>query len=107
MVEYELPMGLLHPTKQLMRRQSREQAVEEVVSIIEAEMALYKNRVEAECTRSGREARKNSDAWKTFHLTKPLVRPAGSRFQELFPWIKEVVWETFTTEEMLAAIEKP
>lgn len=105
-VEYELAMELLHPTKQLKRCRSRRKAVEEVLTIIEAEMALCKKRVEEQYAMWGRKAIKASPIWKDYHLNKPLTRPAESRFQEFFPWIKEVVWETFSMEEILASRAK-
>jgi hypothetical protein len=104
MVEYELPMGLLHPTRNLAKRSTREKAVKEVMSIIEAEMAHNKRVVERMYTKWGRKAsEKNSCEWKAFRLKKPLVRPAASCFEEFFQWTADVVTQTFDAAETMRA----
>jgi hypothetical protein len=101
-VEYELPMGLLHPVKNLKKRNTREKAVEEVTSIIAAEMARHNKVAEERYTKLGREeSDKNSCERKAFHLTKPLVRPTNSQFQEFFSWANEVMRVTLNFEERM------
>jgi len=52
-VEYELPMALLQPVKDLKGRKSREHAVEKVMLIIRSEMALYRKHTEEEYVTHG------------------------------------------------------
>jgi hypothetical protein len=102
-VEYELPMALLHPVKDLKGRKSREHAVEKVMLIIRTEMAQYKKWTECEYIKHGRPKEKQS--WRAkFHLKKPLVRPAERSFEEFFQWAGDVVIHTFDHEEMMRTI---
>jgi len=102
-VEYELPMAILHPVKDLKGRKSREHAVEKVMLIIRAEMATYKKWVESLYTASDRKSGKKSHVWKTFRLKKPLVRPAERCFEEFFDWARDMVMDTFQQEAMMRA----
>lgn len=89
-VEYELPLALLLPVKDLKGTKGREHAVKAVMPIIKAEMAGYRRSIEEKYTK----------LWKVLHrknpLKGPLNRPDESRLQEVFPWINEVVWETLS-----------
>ena len=87
-VEYQLPMGLLHPARNLKRQKSREKAIEEVLRIIEAEIPNYRKQAEYRYTK-----------WKLIRFKKPLKRPDESRFQEFLPWVKYVMETTLETEE--------
>ena len=100
-VEYELPMALLHPVKDLKRRRSREHAVDKVMLIIRAEMAMNKKSTEKYYAKFGHPSNKKSKWCVQFHLKKPLVRPAESCFEEFFQWAASMVAETFGTAEMI------
>lgn len=100
-IEYELPMALLHPVKDLKGRKSREHAVEKVMLIIRAEMAQHRKIVERLYAKRGRTSDKNSYKWSVFNLKKPLVRPAESSFEEFFPWAENMVMLTFVAEELM------
>jgi hypothetical protein len=88
MVEYDLPITLLHRSKTLTRRRSRKK-VNEVMSAVAKKMTREKKLVEALYTK-----------WNCFRLRRPLRRPDESRFCQLFPWVKEVVRTTFEVEEI-------
>ena len=86
-IEYELPMVLLHPVKDLKSRKSRERAAAKVLPIIKAEMAQYKKRTEEMYL-----------DWKDLHLNKPLNRPDKSRFEEFFRWVECVTMSALGVE---------
>ena len=100
-IEYELPMALLHPVKDLKGRKSREHAVEKVMLIIRAEMSQHRKMVERLYAKPGRTSDKKSNKWSVFNLKKPLVRPAESSFEEFFQWAEKMVMLTFDAEELL------
>ena len=99
MVEYEIPLGLLLPVKRLKKSEHREKAVQEVLPIIKLELVRHAKFVERQYTDDGRKSPKGSCEWQVFHLTKPLVRPAQSQFQEFFAWVNWVVTDTYSHEE--------
>jgi hypothetical protein len=98
-VEYEIPLGLLLPVKMLKKQSSREKAVQEVLPIIKAEMVAHRKFVEQQYTEVVRMSPRGSCKWRAFHLTKPLVRPAESQFQEFFAWVNFVVTDIYNHEE--------
>ncbi len=94
-VEYEIPLGLLLPVKRLKKWSSREKAIQEVLPIIKAELVGHRKFVERQYMDNGRKAPKSSSAWQAFRLTKPLVRPTESQFQEFFAWVNAVMADTY------------
>lgn len=104
MVEYEISLGLLLPVKKLKKWSSREKAVQEVLPIIKAELVGHTKWVERQYAESGRKSPEGSYEWQAFHLTKPLVRPTKSLFQEFFTWVDWVMTDTFGHEEMMLEV---
>jgi hypothetical protein len=100
-------LGLLHPVKNLKKSSSREKAVEEVLPIIKAELVGHVKFVERYYAKDGRKSRRGSYEWQAFHLTKPLVRPAESQFQEFFAWVNWVMVDTSGHEEMMLDMRTP
>ena len=83
-VEYEIPLGLLLPVKNLKKWSSGEKLVREVLPTVKAELVRHAKFVECQYTENGRKSPKGSYEWQAFHLTKPLVRPAKSQFEAFF-----------------------
>ena len=105
-VEFELPMKLLHPAKHCRRRQSREKIVEADISIIRAKMPQQRESLERYYKEwSSPSAAKDTAYWKVFHLRKSLKRPAEDEFEELFSWVNEVVRITLNVEDVMRRAE--
>ena len=94
-IEYELPMVLLHPVKDLKSYKSCQHAVDKVMPIIKAEMAHYRTIVHEVYTKQ-----------HFFHVKRkrPLKRPDESHLREFFPWIEDVVITALTTREQISSL---
>ena len=96
MVEYELPLVILHAKKACKTRRGREKVINATLPLV--------------LTKAIPMAKLCEDLeYKNFETASPrrrVKRPDKNRFGEFCPWVKDVIAETLDHEEMVDAYDK-